>query len=69
MVHNMFPKRSDFGESADMLIAEFSLIFIAVVFLPRKKQTTIGPVAETVPDLFFDINTDYEAKQCNENCG
>jgi len=42
MVHNMFPKRSDFGESADMLIAEFSLIFIAVVFLPRKKQTTIG---------------------------
>lgn len=42
MVHNMFPKRSDFGESADMLIAEFSLIFITVVFLPRKKQTTIG---------------------------
>lgn len=42
MVHNMFPKRLDFGESADMLIAEFSLIFIAVVFSPRKNQTTIG---------------------------
>jgi len=28
------------GKPADMLIAEFSLIFIAVVFSPRKNQTT-----------------------------
>lgn len=69
MVHNMFPKRSDFGESADMLIAEFSLIFIAVVFSPRKNQTTIGAGYRDRSCLIFDKSTDYEAKQCNENCG